>query len=98
MISLSRQLSTSNLPAQSKDKKGVYLSCALQASAAVCRSLECRSMKKSKKSKSFVKALQKLKNLRPQLYSAADYYGKPYLHNEQKQMVLDDLKEMLFEP
>ncbi|KFK37419.1 hypothetical protein AALP_AA4G254700 [Arabis alpina] len=44
-------------------------------------------------SKSFVKALQELKNLRPQLYSAADYCEKSYLHSEQKQMVLDNLKD-----
>ncbi|CAN6904846.1 unnamed protein product, partial [Brassica oleracea] len=34
-----------------------------------------------------------LKNLRPQLYSAADYCEKSYLHIEQKQMVLDNLKD-----
>ncbi|XP_020272652.1 protein ABIL1 isoform X1 [Asparagus officinalis] len=45
------------------------------------------------RSKSFIKALQELKNLRPQLYSAADYCEKSYLHNEQKQMVLDNLKD-----
>ncbi|XP_042446035.1 probable protein ABIL1 isoform X1 [Zingiber officinale] len=45
------------------------------------------------RSKSFVQALQELKNLRPQLYSAADYCEKAYLHSEQKQMVLDHLKE-----
>lgn len=45
------------------------------------------------RSKSFVKALQELKNLRPQLYSAADYCEKSYLHSEQKQMVLDNLKD-----
>ncbi|PKA51625.1 putative protein ABIL1 [Apostasia shenzhenica] len=45
------------------------------------------------RSKSLVKALQELKNLRPQLYSAAEYCEKSYLHNEQKQMVLDNLKE-----
>lgn len=45
------------------------------------------------RSKSFVKALQELKNLRPQLYSAADYCEKSYIHNEQKQMVLDNLKD-----
>jgi hypothetical protein len=31
--------------------------------------------------------------LRPQLYSAADYCEKSYLHSEQKQMVLDNLKD-----
>ncbi|XP_076934227.1 protein ABIL1-like [Bidens hawaiensis] len=41
----------------------------------------------------FVKALQELKNLRPQLYSAAEYCEKSYLHSEQKQMVLDNLKD-----
>ncbi|XP_021887809.1 protein ABIL1 [Carica papaya] len=45
------------------------------------------------RSKSFIKALQELKNLRPQLYSAADYCEKSYLHSEQKQMVLDNLKD-----
>lgn len=45
------------------------------------------------RSKSFVKALQEIKNLRPQLYSAADYCEKSYLHSEQKQMVLDNLKD-----
>ncbi|KAL4562650.1 hypothetical protein LXL04_026678 [Taraxacum kok-saghyz] len=42
---------------------------------------------------SFVTALQELKNLRPQLYSAADYCEKSYLHSEQKQVVLDNLKD-----
>ncbi|PWA95655.1 ABI family [Artemisia annua] len=41
----------------------------------------------------FVKALQELKNLRPQLYSAAEYCEKSYLHSEQKQTVLDNLKD-----
>ncbi|KAF5811557.1 putative ABI family protein [Helianthus annuus] len=41
----------------------------------------------------FVKALQELKNLRPQLYSAAEYCEKSYLHSEQKQVVLDNLKD-----
>ncbi|KAH9604147.1 hypothetical protein KSS87_010487 [Heliosperma pusillum] len=45
------------------------------------------------RSKSFVKALQELKNLRPQLYSAAEYCEKSYLHSEQKQLVLDNLKD-----
>ncbi|XP_078168301.1 ABI-1-like 1 [Carex rostrata] len=45
------------------------------------------------RSKSFVKALQELKNLRPQLYSAAEYCEKSYIHSEQKQMVLDNLKD-----
>ncbi|GAA0165583.1 scaffold/adaptor protein [Lithospermum erythrorhizon] len=43
--------------------------------------------------KSFVLALQELKNLRPQLYSAADYCEKSYLNSEQKQMILDNLKD-----
>lgn len=42
---------------------------------------------------SFVKALQELKNLRPQLYSAAEYCEKSYLNSEQKQVVLDNLKD-----
>ncbi|XP_073269520.1 protein ABIL1-like isoform X2 [Primulina huaijiensis] len=45
------------------------------------------------RSKSFVSALQELKNLRPQLHSAAEYCEKSYLHSEQKQMVLDNLKD-----
>ncbi|KAK8949033.1 putative protein ABIL1 [Platanthera zijinensis] len=45
------------------------------------------------RSKGFVMALQELKNLRPQLYSAANYCEKSYLHNEHKQMVLDNLKD-----
>ncbi|XP_043697858.1 protein ABIL1-like isoform X2 [Telopea speciosissima] len=45
------------------------------------------------RSKSFVKVLQELKTLRPQLYSAAEYCEKSYLHSEQKQMVLDNLKD-----
>ncbi|KAI3411219.1 uncharacterized protein J3R85_018270 [Psidium guajava] len=45
------------------------------------------------RSKSFVKALQELKSLRPQLYSAAEYCEKSYLNSEQKQMVLDNLKD-----
>ncbi|MED6133323.1 Protein abil1 [Stylosanthes scabra] len=45
------------------------------------------------RSKSFVNALQELKNLRPQLYSAAEYCEKSYLNSEQKQMVLDNLKD-----
>ncbi|GMH00464.1 hypothetical protein Nepgr_002303 [Nepenthes gracilis] len=45
------------------------------------------------RSKNFVKAMQELKNLRPQLYSAAEYCEKSYLHSEQKQMVLDNLKD-----
>ncbi|GKA63121.1 protein ABIL1 isoform X1, partial [Tanacetum coccineum] len=42
---------------------------------------------------SFVKALQELKNLRSQLYSAAEYCEKSYLHSEQKQVVLDNIKD-----
>ncbi|KAH7651525.1 ABI family protein [Dioscorea alata] len=44
-------------------------------------------------SKSFVNALQELKSLRPQLYSAAEYCEKSYVHNEEKQLVLDNLKD-----
>ncbi|XP_043716909.1 protein ABIL1-like [Telopea speciosissima] len=47
----------------------------------------------TERSMSFVKALQELKTLRPQLYSAAEYCEKSYLHSEQKQMVLDNLKD-----
>ncbi|KAK7274272.1 hypothetical protein RIF29_15355 [Crotalaria pallida] len=45
------------------------------------------------RSKSFVNSLQELKNLRPQLYSAAEYCEKSFLHSEQKQMVIDNLKD-----
>ncbi|KAG2395309.1 Protein ABIL1 Abl interactor-like protein [Vigna angularis] len=44
-------------------------------------------------SKSFIFALQELKNLRPQLYSAAEYCEKSYLHSDKKQVVLDNLKD-----
>ncbi|GMI73625.1 ABI-1-like 1 [Hibiscus trionum] len=43
--------------------------------------------------KSFVKALQELKNLRPQLYSAAKYSEKSFHHSELKQIVLENLKD-----
>ncbi|MCL7027175.1 hypothetical protein MKW94_024514, partial [Papaver nudicaule] len=45
------------------------------------------------RSKNFVKALQELKSLKPQLYSAADYCEKSYQNSDQKQMVLDNLKD-----
>ncbi|NP_001149311.2 Probable protein ABIL1 [Zea mays] len=45
------------------------------------------------RSMSFVKALQELKNLRPQLYSASEYCEKSYLRSEQKQVVLDNMKD-----
>lgn len=45
------------------------------------------------RSKSFVKALQELKSLRPQLYSAAEYCEKSCLHSEKIQMVLDNMKD-----
>ncbi|KAK4769379.1 hypothetical protein SAY86_027529 [Trapa natans] len=45
------------------------------------------------RSKGFVKSLQELKNLRPQLYSAAEYCEKSYLHSERQQMVQDNLKD-----
>ncbi|KAJ0614489.1 putative ABI family protein [Helianthus annuus] len=37
--------------------------------------------------------MYELKNIRPQLYSAAEYCEKSYLHSEQKQVVLDNLKD-----
>ncbi|KAG5044453.1 hypothetical protein JHK87_008368 [Glycine soja] len=43
--------------------------------------------------KSFIFALQELKNLRPQLYSAADYCEKSYLNSDKKPMVLDNMKD-----
>ncbi|KAK7285835.1 hypothetical protein RJT34_20617 [Clitoria ternatea] len=44
-------------------------------------------------SNTFVFALQELKNLTPQLYSAAEYCEKSYLHSDKKQMVLENLKD-----
>ncbi|KAI5077796.1 hypothetical protein GOP47_0007620 [Adiantum capillus-veneris] len=44
-------------------------------------------------SRHFFMALQELKNLRPQLYSAAEYCESSYLFNDQKQVVLDNLKD-----
>ncbi|QCD77568.1 ABI family [Vigna unguiculata] len=44
-------------------------------------------------SKGFIFALQELKNLRPQLYSAAEYCEKSYLRSDKKQVVLDNLKD-----
>ncbi|KAK8502969.1 hypothetical protein V6N13_100265 [Hibiscus sabdariffa] len=43
--------------------------------------------------KSFTKALQELKNLRPQLYSAAKYSEKSFHHSEVKQIVLENIKD-----
>ncbi|KAK7258575.1 hypothetical protein RIF29_24155 [Crotalaria pallida] len=45
------------------------------------------------RSKSFISSFQELKSLRPQLYSAAEYCEKSYLHADHKQMVLDNLKD-----
>ncbi|KAG9157940.1 hypothetical protein Leryth_000116 [Lithospermum erythrorhizon] len=45
------------------------------------------------RSKSFINALQNSKSKEPQLYSAAEYCEKSYLHSEEKQMVLDNLKD-----
>ncbi|CAL5397750.1 unnamed protein product [Camellia sinensis] len=46
------------------------------------------------RSKNFVKALQELKNLRPQLYSAAEYCEKSYLCSEQKESpILNDVDD-----
>ncbi|KAH7422718.1 hypothetical protein KP509_12G022000 [Ceratopteris richardii] len=44
-------------------------------------------------SRHFFMALQELKNLRPQLYSAAEYCESSYLFNDQKQVVLENLKD-----
>ncbi|KAL3694080.1 hypothetical protein R1sor_007731 [Riccia sorocarpa] len=46
-----------------------------------------------RRSHNFLMALQELKNLRPQLYSAAEYCESSYLYSDQKQMVLDNLKD-----
>jgi len=45
------------------------------------------------RSRHFVQALKELKNLRPQLYSAAEYCESSYLYSDQKQVVLDNLKD-----
>ncbi|XP_002982709.2 probable protein ABIL4 [Selaginella moellendorffii] len=45
------------------------------------------------RSRHFVMALQELKNLRPQLHSAAEYCESSYLYSEQKQAVLENLKD-----
>ncbi|CAL0311314.1 unnamed protein product [Lupinus luteus] len=44
-------------------------------------------------SNTFILPLHELNNLRPQLYSAAEYCQNSYLHTHQKQMVLDNLKD-----
>eukprot|EP00252_Welwitschia_mirabilis_P021142 TRINITY_DN5329_c0_g1_i2.p1 TRINITY_DN5329_c0_g1~~TRINITY_DN5329_c0_g1_i2.p1 ORF type:complete len:293 (+),score=64.10 TRINITY_DN5329_c0_g1_i2:724-1602(+) len=46
-----------------------------------------------RRSKRFMDALQELKNLKPQLYNAAEYCEMSYLQNEQKQVVLENLKD-----
>ncbi|MED6111291.1 hypothetical protein PIB30_051145 [Stylosanthes scabra] len=55
--------------------------------------MEQQSTTTMERSKNFVFALQELKNLRPQLYSAAEYCEKSYLNSDHKQMVLDNLKD-----
>ncbi|XP_061336593.1 protein ABIL1-like [Gastrolobium bilobum] len=45
------------------------------------------------RSKSFDFALQELNNLKPQLYSAAECFEKTYIHSDQKQKVLDNMKD-----
>ncbi|KAH9531198.1 hypothetical protein CY35_19G024400 [Sphagnum magellanicum] len=45
------------------------------------------------RSRHFAQALKELKSLRPQLYSAAEYCESSYLFSDQKQVVLDNLKE-----
>ncbi|CAM6041807.1 unnamed protein product [Sphagnum compactum] len=45
------------------------------------------------RSRHFAQALKELKSLRPQLYSAAEYCESSYLYSDQKQVVLDNLKE-----
>ncbi|KAJ7514990.1 hypothetical protein O6H91_23G067700 [Diphasiastrum complanatum] len=44
-------------------------------------------------SQSFALALQELRNLRPQLYSAAEYCEASYMYSEQKKVVFDNLKD-----
>lgn len=46
-----------------------------------------------KQSRDFRSALQELKDLRPQLYYAADYCEKSYLFDEQKRKVLENSKD-----
>ncbi|KAF9616420.1 hypothetical protein IFM89_029674, partial [Coptis chinensis] len=41
----------------------------------------------------FADSLKDLKNLRTQLYSAAEYFELSYTHDDQKQLVLDTLKD-----
>ncbi|KAH8955659.1 hypothetical protein BDL97_08G152300 [Sphagnum fallax] len=41
----------------------------------------------------FMQALKELRNLRPQLYSAAEYCESSYLYSDQKQVVLENLKD-----
>nr|GMD64942.1 protein ABIL1 [Ipomoea batatas] len=50
-------------------------------------------LNETEQNKSFIKALQELKNLRPQLYSAAEYCEKSYQCCKQQQMVIDNLKD-----
>lgn len=45
------------------------------------------------RSAGFVTALQELKNLKPHLHSAAKYCQRSYINSEQKQMILDSLKD-----
>ncbi|KAJ7295981.1 hypothetical protein O6H91_Y151500 [Diphasiastrum complanatum] len=45
------------------------------------------------RSQDFFMALQELKNLRPQLYSAAEYCESSYIYSDQKQAVLENLKD-----
>lgn len=44
-------------------------------------------------SRHFLHSLQELKNLRPQLYSAAEYCETSYLNSDHKQMILENLKD-----
>jgi hypothetical protein len=44
-------------------------------------------------SRHFLHSLQELKNLRPQLYSAAEYYEISYLNSDHKQIILENLKD-----
>lgn len=44
-------------------------------------------------SRHFLHSLQELKNLRPQLYSAAEYYEFSCLNSDHKQMILENLKD-----
>ncbi|CAK9252569.1 unnamed protein product, partial [Sphagnum jensenii] len=58
-----------------------------------CNEDEVEDDEEIERSRHFAQALKELKSLRPQLYSAAEYCESSYLYSDQKQVVLDNLKE-----